>query len=234
MRPVWCAALAAGVLAGCGGGGGGGGVVPTPPPTVAPAAQPQDPVQPAETPVVATTITIGDTFTPTAMGNFTGSSLGDFDYQSYGVWARGSGDDVLTRATSTGTATPGNSIPTTGTATYTGTAKGFYWVNGNAQRWLTTANMTAGVDFERREVAFSTSNMAIIGGPPPGPNFDLFGTLRYGPGNNDIRGTVTTGDTSMSGNAQARFYGPQAQEIGGVYRVERGSSGMTGAFGGKR
>jgi transferrin binding protein len=173
------------------------------------------------------------------MGSFTGSALGDFNYQSYGAWARGNIDDVLTRATSTGPATTPAAIPTTGTATYTGTAKGFYWINGNAQSYATTANMNAGVDFASREVAFSTSNTTVAGGPPDGPQpfLDLSGTLRYGAGSNDIRGTVTTRSGEMSGPAQARFYGPQAQEIGGVYRVEpaqRGATGMTGGFGGKK
>jgi transferrin binding protein len=240
MNRLVCASLVTAALAGCGGGGGGGGG------TIAVTQTERDPsVQPAERPVTPTSITIGDTFTPDNMDtpSSTGSAAGEFNYQSYGAWARGDGDNVLTRAMSTGPATPGNSIPTTGTATYTGTAKGFFWVNGNAQRWPTTANMNAQVDFSQREVGFATSNTTIgastsgSGPEGPAPNLDLSGTLRYGAGNNDIRGTVTTRDTGMSGNAMARFYGPQAQEIGGVYRVEpaiRGGSGMTGGFGGKR
>jgi hypothetical protein len=242
MNRLVCASLVTAALAGCGGGGGGGGGMIAPPPTVT-QTQNDPAVQPAGQPVTPTSITIGDTFTPGNMDTSTGSAAGEFNYQSYGAWARTNIDDVLTRAMSTGPATPGNAIPTTGTATYTGIARGFYWVNGNAQRWPTTANMNAQVDFSQREVGFATSNTTIgastSGMDPvgPAPNFDLSGTLRYGAGNNDIRGTVTTRDNGMSGNAMARFYGPQAQEIGGVYRVDRaipGGSGMTGGFGGKR
>jgi hypothetical protein len=238
MNRLVCASLVMVALAGCGGGGGGGGGMIAPPPTVT-QTQNDPSVQPAGQPVTPTSITIGDTFTPDNMAASTGSAAGEFNYQSYGAWARGNLDDVLTRAMSTGPATPGNSIPTTGTATYTGTAKGFFWINGNAQSYSTSASMNAQVDFSKREVGFATSNTTINEGPEFGlnPNFDLSGTLRYNPGVNNITGTVTTRDETMSGNALARFYGPQAQEIGGVYRVEpavRGSKGMTGGFGGKR
>ena len=225
------------LLAGCGGGGGGGGVVPGP--GVAPANQ---------APLVDTTITIGDIFTPDAnTSQATVSMTSEFNYQSYGAWGRpltvGCCEETLQSfANSIGKATPNDAIPTTGTATYTGSARGVYWERtGNAVTQATTsANMTAGVDFSRREVEFSTSNTTLSsrstlpGSNGPAPEFDLSGTLRYSV--NNITGTVTTRAGSMSGPANARFYGDKAQEIGGVYRVETlgGHQGLTGGFGGKK
>src|SRR5687767_6302927 len=167
MKLAGAAAVAVAVaaaLAGCGSGGGGGGE------TIAPPAQgPSE--GPSESPVATTSISIGDTFTPNSTDDTTGSASGEFNYQSYGAWVRTGPPafpgDVVSRARSSGTATPGNSIPTTGTATFTGSARGFMWISGNGQRSPTTADMTAGVDFERREVAFGTSNTFIQGGTLP-------------------------------------------------------------------
>jgi hypothetical protein len=38
----------------------------------------------------------------------------------------------------------------------------------------------------------------------------------------------------MTGNAGGQFYGPSAQEIGGVFAVKAGNYGYIGGFGGKR
>jgi hypothetical protein len=248
MNRLVCASLVTAALAGCGSGGGGGGGTIAPAPTVTPANQEQGQTPTAQPPLIDTTITIGDIFTPGAnTSQATGSMAGEFNYQSYGAWGRpqtiGCCEETLQSfANSTGKATPNDGVPTTGTATYTGSARGVYWEDtGNAVRQATTsASMTAGVDFSRREVAFSTSNTTLTsrstlpGSNGPAPEFDLSGTLRYSV--NNITGTITTRDGLMSGPANARFYGDKAQEIGGVYRVETLSrgSGLTGGFGGKR
>lgn len=250
MKRLVCASLVSAALAGCGGGGGGGGGTIAPSPTVTPANEEQGRAPTAQPPLIDTTITIGDIFTPDAnTSQATGSMAGEFNYQSYGAWGRpqtvGCCEETLQSfANSTGKATPNDAIPTTGTATYTGSARGVYWQDtGNAVRQATTsASMTAGVDFSRREVEFSTSNTTRSNGSPlpgssetingPTPSLDLSGTLRYSV--NNIAGTVTTRDGSMSGPANARFYGDKAQEIGGVYRVQGGLQGLTGGFGGKR
>jgi transferrin binding protein len=231
-------AFSVALLAGCGGGGGGGGVVPgpSPTPTVAPAPREQG-QQPQEV-IPTTTITIrnGDAFTPGAPMDFNiTSALGEFDYQSYGTWARSPTDFVIAMATSTGQATPANALPTTGTATYMGSARGIYGVAGNGERVGTTAAMSAQVNFETREIGFATSN-TITSGERSMPELNISGTLRYSAGVNNFSGAVQNQSGDMTGQAQGRFYGPAAQEIGGVYSLS--SAGrihiLTGGFGGKK
>jgi C-lobe and N-lobe beta barrels of Tf-binding protein B len=68
----------------------------------------------------------------------------------------------------------------------------------------------------------------------------LSGTLNYALGVNSFTGNLTTAHTNvndrLNGPAAGRFYGPSAQEIGGVYRLTRTGSveSMLGGFGGKR
>jgi hypothetical protein len=73
------------------------------------------------------------------------------------------------------------------------------------------------------------------GVPTPGPALDLTGTLTYAPGSSQFIGPVTSGN-GLSGNANGRFYGPAAQEIGGVYSLTGIDPlmRMLGAFGGRR
>ena len=238
MKAACLTTLALAILAGCGGGGGGGGsaVAPAAPPR---AANTLEPTQTAE-PIATTTIqaSFGGSFTPAPADFMVGSSLGEFDYQTFGTWARAPSDFAQLVSRSSGQATPNAALPTTGTATFTGTARGVYTVAGNATRQATTADMRAAVNFGAREVAFSTSN-TIVGpgvGEGPRPELNLNGTLRYSAGVNNFSGALTTQGSDMTGNAQGRFYGPAAQEIGGVYSLGNpsGTHGMTGGFGGKK
>ena len=49
-----------------------------------------------------------------------------------------------------------------------------------------------------------------------------------------MSGTVTTVN-GMSGNANGKFYGPTANEVGGTYAVSgSGLGSFVGGFGGKR
>lgn len=241
MKAACLTTLALAVLAGCGSGGGGGGT------TVAPAAPPraERTLEPAQTsaPIPTTTIqaSFGGDFSPTdSITTFAnGSAPGEFDYQTYGTWTRAPSDFAQLMSRSTGQATPTAALPTTGTATFTGTARGVYTIAGNATRQPTTADMNAAVNFGARQIAFSTANTVIgPGGAGEGarPELDITGTLTYAPGVNSFTGTVTAPGAGLSGNANGRFYGPAAQEIGGVYSLGSpdGISGMTGGFGGKK
>ena len=102
--------------------------------------------------------------------------------------------------------------------------------------------MTANVDWGTRTINFATTGTTLgnlnTGAVSGSPGHDLTGTLTYNAGVNSFTGAVQAanfGSTNLAGNATGRFYGPAAQEIGGVYNLQgNGLNAMTGAFGGKR
>jgi hypothetical protein len=141
-------------------------------------------------------------------------------------------------ARSSGTATPPTAVPTTGSATFVGSARGFYITPGGTQAQETSASMSGQVNFGAREIGFSTSG-TILQGVGPVDQLDISGTLRYSANSNTFTGTVQPRVGGMTGSATGRFYGPQAQELGGVYNLT-GPGGpltperMIGGFGGRR
>lgn len=162
------------------------------------------------------------------------------NYQTFGVWARsGAGGGPFTVGTmSIGSPTPGGALPTIGTATYNGAAIGFY-VPANGELHAVAAEMSAIANFSARSIAFSTSGTEILssisGAQTLDPGLNLSGTLTYAAGTNRFDGAITTANAQLSGNASGRFYGPAAQEIGGVYQLQGGGlESMMGSFGGKQ
>jgi len=163
-----------------------------------------------------------------------------WNYQTFGIWADSpTATTWIAGAISVGYPTPASAVPTTGNATFTGIAAGFY-VDSTGALFGTAASMTANADFTNRSIGFATSNtqVADVNGTTIGPNLglNLSGTLTYSAGTNQFSGAVNTADTTLSGSATGRFYGPSAQEIGGTYGLSAtsGVSGMLGAFGGKQ
>lgn len=164
-----------------------------------------------------------------------------WSYQSFGLWTTGVNTGNGTYgALSFGSTTPGSAIPTTGTLPFTGRAGGRYaYVNGAGNYGATLADVTATADFVHQTVVLSAT--ATQATPDLGSTFaaktnlNLSGTLSYNAATNEITGTVTTAD-GMTGTVTARFYGPNAEEIGGTFSVTSASplGGYTGAFGGKR
>jgi len=162
-----------------------------------------------------------------------------WNYQTFGLWATApTATTWLTGAISVGNPTPASAVPTTGTATFTGLAAGLY-IDPMGAIFGTAANMTANVDFSARSIGFGTSSTMVTdtnGIQSSNSNIDLSGTLTYAAGTNQFSGSVQTSDKTLNGSATGKFYGPNAEEIGGVYGLSAGTgvSGMLGAFGGKR
>jgi len=163
-----------------------------------------------------------------------------WQYQSFGVWANTFGGNTTASAGSFGSYTVGSSIPKTGSATYTGLLAGL--INNGGPRYFVAATMSAGVNFSTRQINFLTTNSLIstsLNGTYTSNNaLNLHGTLSYAANTNSFSGTVTnTGDSGipvLSGTASGQFYGPAAQEIGGVISMRSGSIGFIGGFGGKK
>ncbi len=160
-----------------------------------------------------------------------------WNYQSFGIWTTGAGTGSGTHgAMSAGAETAGSAIPTAGTATYTGYAGGRY-VNAIGQYWFTGANMSADANFTTRSIAFSTTGTTVtpdLVAQTANNNLNMTGTLSYSAATNNITGNITT-TGGLTGTVTGRFYGPSAQEIGGVFSASSGSlEKYGGAFGGKR
>ena len=169
----------------------------------------------------------------------TTSPLG-WNYQTFGVWERSTSTTSFDAgAFSFGSLTPASAIPTTGTATFNGLANGFF-VDNTSTAFFTTANMTANVDWVARSIGFSTSNTRQVSLTAPssagvlntGLNFT--GTLTYLAGTNAFSGPVNTTGSTMTGTATGRFYGPNADEMGGAFSLGGSAGTMMGGFGGKR
>ena len=155
-----------------------------------------------------------------------------WNYQSFGVWEPG---------VETGTGTSGvvsfgrdltaiNDIPTQGTATYKGILGGQY-VRADGVDHVLYSDLVATVDFSARTIGLSTTKTLILNeadlkaGTPQdvSGSLALSGALTITPGANVFSGPVSAGSGRLTGSSQGRFYGPNADELGGVGTVQAGS-----------
>ncbi len=162
-------------------------------------------------------------------------------YHSFGTWGRDANNTsfqaVALGYLTIGTPTLGSSVPTSGTASYTGVMNAIYTTSGLFDD--VTAQALASVNFATRSINFSTTGSVrqpAVGNPGnavfAAPTYNMSGTLNYALGSNAISGTVTTG-TGLTGTVTANFFGPTAQEIGGTFVLQDGgaTTRMMGAFG---
>lgn len=159
-----------------------------------------------------------------------------WDYQSYGVWQTvtntlpGSG---TVGVFSVGAPTAGAAIPQTGGATFTGDAVGLY-VDATGTDYFTHANLTVNADFLDRELVFNTTGTIDYDTLGSLSNLNLSGTLTYLPGTNRFSGLVTS-TGGLAGESTGQFYGPSAQELGGVFFLKgNGLETFGGAYGARQ
>jgi hypothetical protein len=174
----------------------------------------------------------------TSIGILANQTYYGYQYQTYGAWGAWGNAGVGGNAVSVGSLTASSNIPTSGSAVFTGGANG-YLIDGLKYSYVTSASMSATVNFAARQVAFSTSGTTIVGKTSGTTlaisGLDLTGSMSYSAGTNKMTGSVTSA-SGMSGSMIANFYGPAANEIGGTYGLTQTSSGnsLVGGFGGKR
>lgn len=161
-----------------------------------------------------------------------------YEYQTLGVWESGRNTtQVKTGAVSAGAPTAGASIPTSGTATFSGDAIGIMTdAGGSNYMTAATANVTA--DFNARSLSMNTTNSTKVNlntaGVATDNSLNLSGTMSYAAGTNSFTGNVST-QGGMAGTATGRFYGPTAQEAGGTFNTKStGTQTYIGAFAVKR
>lgn len=164
-----------------------------------------------------------------------------WDYQSFGVWETGlDSNEGNYGAVSLGAPTAGTAIPGSGTATFTGKLAGSY-VNASGVGHSVLADLTVLADWNTTSLSLSTSNTRTSTNGTtfvPSDGLNLSGNLQYAAGTNGFTGTLTTGTTPsgtvLSGDSAGKFYGPNAEELGGTFFL-RGSGVETysGAYGAK-
>jgi hypothetical protein len=156
------------------------------------------------------------------------------NYLTYGSWlTSGFTQPDLYEGFSAGALTPNTAIPTSGSAKFDGALAAF-GVN-NKFLYGVAAPVTINVDFSSRAATFNSTDFhdaqgTIFAGTA------LSGVLSYASQQNALTGQLTS--ATFSGPANAHFYGPGAEEIGGAFALKPTTSanpgGIVGGFGAKR
>ena len=170
-----------------------------------------------------------------------------WEYQTFGAWADARPIAAgAVGALSVGTPTPGNAIPLLGNATFTGHSAGIYTISSGTAVFVTESAVTVDANFLDRELAFRTTGTTLLNiedgkqwgdsqvGPPPTLDITSVGPLRYDPGVNRFTGDVSApGLTGLTGKTTGQFYGPAAEELGGVFSLTGadGREHYSGAYG---
>ena len=163
----------------------------------------------------------------------------NYNYQTFGFWtgAEDFGDNTWSgylRAMSVGTPTAGVSIPTSGNSTFRGYTTGVFHEPSVIR--VTASELIINADHLTRNVTFVTTNTYKGNGNTriSADELNMTGSLTYTPATNTITGGAVTAN-GMAGSASGRFYGPSADEIGGVFLLDDGSiTSYIGSFGGKQ
>lgn len=161
-----------------------------------------------------------------------------WDYQSFGAWNGQGRSGGYVHATTFGAPTPGASVPTTGSAAFTGKLAGFY-LSSTGTGYTAAADLNVQANFGNRTLNLSSSGTVLtrnFTSGTPAPHLNVSGTLNYAAGSSTFNGTLANTGGTMSGASQGRFYGPAAQELGGVFTLKSPTTveSFAGAYGAKR
>ncbi|WP_433988621.1 hypothetical protein SuNHUV7_21520 (plasmid) [Pseudoseohaeicola sp. NH-UV-7] len=161
-------------------------------------------------------------------GDDTALFEGQYEYQTFGVWqtGRNSGSGTIGSG-SYGAATSNNRVPT-GSATYSGNSIGTT-TDVSGKIVATTSTVTATTDFRDIDLLSTNTQAGIIGPTTPRPDLDFEGSGTVNGASFDMNIGNVAG-SGLSGTATGKFYGPNAQEIGGTFSA----GGYIGSFGGER
>ena len=136
-----------------------------------------------------------------------------------------------------------NPITDTGAVNFGGKGGGFY---SGATDYATQFTATASVNFYTKNVTISSSSTMKCGDnssdfasctPESATDMLDFTTATISYTDNNISGNVAlTNDTTFGGTIDARFYGPNAEELGGTFSMQSSdnSAGYIGFFGVKQ
>lgn len=172
------------------------------------------------------------------VGAFANPFVQGWEYQSFGVWTNMGIPGGSAQAISFGAPTPAAAVPLGGSASFSGKLAGLY-VSPQGIGYTAVADVSVQADFAARSLSLSSSGTRITRDFAAGaamPGLDVRGTLSYAPGANGFSGTVGNAGGTMSGSSRGRFYGPAAQELGGVLGMQSATTPETfsAAYGARR
>jgi hypothetical protein len=132
------------------------------------------------------------------------------------------------------------SVPTTGTATYTGDAQGgafFPTSNGASEVRLTGGTASIIADFGARSLSGRVTGLTAAG--VPWNDFSLFASIEGNgfSGSTNVTSTplgVASLGAGATGTVEGRFFGPSAQEAGAVWTLFDGKNAAIGTLAGRR
>jgi hypothetical protein len=161
-----------------------------------------------------------------------------WEYQSFGAWNSIYFPGGEVTAVSFGASTPASSIPVSGQASFVGQLTGRY-VSPDGAGYTAAAATSVSVNFQARELGFASTGTVLtrdFATAVQAPSLNLNGTLTYAPGASAFSGTLANQAGTLSGTTDGRFYGPAAQELGGVFLLKSESTPeqFVGAYGAKR
>ena len=156
-----------------------------------------------------------------------------WNYQTYGLWAVDPINDLgdAFGFISAGAPTPVNATLPQGQATYIGSSIGGYY-NALGVTYVTKSNLEVTADFNDPSWYFVTSQTRSLIEGDDLSFLNMTGNLTYQSKTNRFSGDVFT-LSGLTVRADGRFYGPKAEELGGVFATKDGEEFYGGAFGAK-
>jgi hypothetical protein len=153
-------------------------------------------------------------------------NTGQLSSSNYGIWSHSDANGNVTAvgAFATGTETLATNLPTTGSATYAGSAVATGTTGGQNVNWAGTFN--GAVDFQARTATVGLNLQASDG---------TSGALNLSSGPLGMTGARYAGAISgsnVSGTTIGALYGPAGNEMAGVFNVAGSGTTAIGAYGG--
>ncbi len=161
----------------------------------------------------------------------TTSTLGNYDYLSWGQWNDGNGvinTNLANPYWIAGSLTPAINVPAGGTATYNGQVLGSLNESGAISSVAGTTSLTA--DFGQRTLNGSFDNLTKNGAAWTSASVNA----NWAAGTNQISGTVNAAAVNMSGTVNGNFFGPTANQVGGAWTLSGANKAAAGIFVGKQ
>ncbi|WP_176552593.1 transferrin-binding protein-like solute binding protein, partial [Testudinibacter sp. TR-2022] len=169
---------------------------------------------------------------------FRDPAVANWNYQTYGKFKATGTIEAESVYQSLGQQTTAAELPTKGSAEYKGISSGSNHKDSSVD--LITSDVTIKADFGKRELEFATSNTKTYtwenDQATAADHLDLSGKAAWNNGSGTFKGNIQTADKTMSGQVDGRFYGPQADEAGGVFGVSNAdkTENYLGGFGARR
>jgi len=190
----------------------------------------------------------GNTTLQRIVTTFNGGAASTLSYATYGAWTRAlSATSVVGFGVfATGTPSTIAQMPTTGVATFTGTAMGFVVPSASADTASFTGTAALNTDFATRTITGQVSSIVTRNIATPATTGTL-GTIVFGSGTYGSSGLTFSGMaaavpqtgaaydlTGATGQFAGVFYGPNAAEAAGSFNLTKTGLSLIGSFGVKR